>query len=149
MHDQTRKEHAMKLKEIMTSNVEVLHPDDTLQTAARKMRERDIGFLPVVDGDELIGVLTDRDLVMRALATGMQAQAMVGREMLTAPAICVYDDQGVDEATRLMRENQIRRLVYPGARRWSRSGVVSLGDLAINADKTTSGEVLQHISEPA
>ena len=139
----------MKLKEIMTSDVEVLHPNDTLQTAARKMRERDIGFLPVVDGDELIGVLTDRDLVMRALATGMQPQAMVGREMLTAPPICVYDDQSVDEATRLMRENQIRRLVILERGDGRITGVVSLGDLAINADKTTSGEVLQHISEPA
>jgi CBS domain-containing protein len=139
----------MKLKEIMTSDVEVLHPNDTLQTAARKMRERDIGFLPVVDGDELIGVLTDRDLVMRGLATGMQPQAMVGREMLTAPAICVHDDQGVDEATRLMRENQIRRLVILERGDGRITGVVSLGDLAINADKTTSGEVLQQISEPA
>jgi CBS domain-containing protein len=139
----------MKLKEIMTSDVEVLHPNDTLQIAARKMRERDIGFLPVVDGDELIGVLTDRDLVMRALATGMQPQAMVGREMLTAPPICVYDDQGVDEASRLMRENQIRRLVILGRGDGRITGVVSLGDLAINADKTTSGEVLQYVSEPA
>ena len=56
----------MKLREIMTDNVEVIHPDDTLQIAAEKIRDRDIGFLPVCDGDRLIGVLTDRDLITRA-----------------------------------------------------------------------------------
>ena len=58
----------MKLHEVMTKDVEIIHPEDTLQTAAQKMRDRDIGFLPVCDGDRLIGVLSDRDLVVRALA---------------------------------------------------------------------------------
>jgi len=138
----------MKLKEIMTSDVEVLQPDDTLQTAATKMRDRDIGFLPVLDGDELIGVLTDRDLVMRALATGMQPQAMVGRDLLTAPAISCYDDQAIEKATKLMHDNQIRRLVILQRGDDRIAGVVSLGDLAMNADKKTSGEVLQWVSEP-
>jgi len=62
----------MKLREIMSDNVEVIHPDDTLKTAAEKMRDRDIGFLPVCDGERLIGVLTDRDLITRALADGLE-----------------------------------------------------------------------------
>jgi CBS domain-containing protein len=138
----------MKLREIMTSDVEILHPDDTLLTAARKMRERDIGFLPVYDGDQLIGVVTDRDLVMRGLAAGMQPDAMIGRDLLTAPAIYCYDDQSVDEASGLMRDNQIRRLVILHRGDDRVIGVVSLGDLAMNADKKTSGEVLQSVSEP-
>jgi len=138
----------MKLSEIMTSDVEILHPDDSLQTAARKMRDRDIGFLPVYDGDQLIGVLTDRDIVMRGLASGMQPDTMIGRNLLTAPVVYCYDDQSVDEATDLMRQNQIRRLVILQRGNDRVVGVVSLGDLTMNADKKTSGEVLQSVSEP-
>lgn len=138
----------MNLSEIMTSDVEVIHPNDTLQTAAQKMRDRDIGFLPVCDGDRLVGVLTDRDLITRALAEGMESKAMLGRDLLTSPAIYCFDDQSVDEAAKLMHDNQIRRLVvlHRGDKRMV--GVVSLGDLAINVDDKMSGEVLQSISEP-
>ena len=137
----------MKLREIMTSNVEVIHPDDTLQTAAEKMRDRDIGFLPVCDGDRLIGVLTDRDLITRALAEGMESKVMLGRDLVTSPAIYCFDDQSVDEAAKLMHDNQIRRLVIL-SRDKRMVGVVSLGDLAISADDKLSGEVLQSVSEP-
>lgn len=138
----------MKLNEIMTSDVEIIHPNDTLQTAAKKMRDRDIGFLPVCDGDRLIGVLSDRDVIVRALAEGMDSKAIVGRDLVTSPAIYCFDDQSVEEAAKLMHDNQIRRLVilHRGDKRMI--GVVSLGDLAINVDDKLSGEVLQSISEP-
>ncbi|HZJ23946.1 MAG TPA: CBS domain-containing protein [Anaerolineales bacterium] len=137
----------MKLKEIMTNDVEVIHPNDTLQTAARKMHDRDIGFLPVCDGDRLIGVLTDRDLITRALAEGMESKAMLGRDLVTSPAIYCFDDQSIDEAAKLMHDNQIRRLVIL-SRDKRMVGVVSLGDLAMNTDDKLSGEVLQSVSEP-
>jgi len=137
----------MKLREIITSNVEVIHPDDTLQTAAEKMRDRDIGFLPVCDGDRLIGVLTDRDLITRAFAEGMESKAMLGRDLVTSPAIYCFDDHSVDEAAKLMHDNQIRRLVIL-SRDKRMVGVVSLGDLAISADDKLSGELLQSVSEP-
>lgn len=137
----------MKLREIMTSNVEVIHPDDTLQIAAEKMRDRDIGFLPVCDGDRLTGVLTDRDLITRALADGMDSKAMLGRDLVTSPAIYCFEDQSVDEAAKLMHDNQIRRLVIL-SRDKRMVGVVSLGDLAMSADDKLSGEVLQSVSEP-
>jgi CBS domain-containing protein len=137
----------MKLREIMTSNVEVIHPDDTLQIAAEKMRDRDIGFLPVCDGDRLTGVLTDRDLITRALADGMDSKAMLGRYLVTSPAIYCFEDQSVDEAAKLMHDNQIRRLVIL-SRDKQMVGVVSLGDLAMSADDKLSGEVLQSVSEP-
>lgn len=138
----------MKLREIMTSEVEVIHPNDTLQTAARKMHDRDIGFLPVCDGDRLIGVLTDRDLIMRALAEGMESKSMLGRDLVTSPAIYCFDDQSVDEAAKIMHDNQIRRLVILSRGNKRMVGVVSLGDLAMNIDDKTSGEVLQSVSEP-
>ena len=137
----------MKLKEIMTSEVEVIHPNDTLQTAASKMHDRDIGFLPVCDGDRLIGVLTDRDLITRALAEGMESKAMLGRDLVTSPTIYCFDDQSVDEAAKLMHDNQIRRLVIL-SRDKRMVGVVSLGDLAMNIDDKKSGDVLQSVSEP-
>jgi len=138
----------MKLKEIMTSDVEVIHPTDTLQAAAQKMRDRDIGFLPVCDGDRLIGVLTDRDLIVRALAEGIDAKVMMGRELITSPAIYCFDDQSVDEAAKLMHDNQIRRLIVLNKDDKRMVGVVSLGNLAVNVDDKISGEVLQSISEP-
>lgn len=136
----------MKLKEIMTRNVEVIHPNDTLQTAAGKMHDRDVGFLPVYDGDELIGVLTDRDLVVRALRIGTDPKTILGRDLVTSPAVYCFEDQNIDEATRLMHDNQIRRLVIL-KRNMQLAGVISLGDLAMNVDDEMSGEVLQSVSE--
>ena len=138
----------MKLNEIMSSDVEIIHPSDTLQTTAQKMRDRDIGFLPVCDDDRLIGVLTDRDVIVRAIAEGMDPNVTIGRDLVTSPAIYCFDDQSVDEAAKLMHDNQIRRLVvlHRGDKRMV--GVVSLGDLAVNVDDKLSGEVLQSISEP-
>jgi CBS domain-containing protein len=137
----------MKIREIMTSEVEVAHPDDTLQTAARKMRDRDIGFLPVMDGGELIGVLTDRDLVLRAMADGLKLNTMVGRDIVTSPGIYCFDDQDVNEAAQLMQGHQIRRLVILSRHDGSVLGVISLGDLAVNSTPDASGEVLQSVSE--
>ena len=137
----------MKLREIMSDNVEVIHPGDTLQTAAEKMRDRDIGFLPVCDGERLIGVLTDRDLITRALADGLESKAMLARDLVTSPAIYCFDDQSVDEAAKLMHDNQIRRLVVL-SRDKQMVGVISLGDLAMTADDKLTGDVLQSVSEP-
>ena len=137
----------MKLREIMTDNVEVIHPDDTLQTAAEKMRDRDIGFLPVCDGERLIGVLTDRDLITRALADGLESKAILGRDLVTSPAIYCFDDQSIDEAAKLMHDNQIRRLVVL-SRDKQMVGIISLGDLAMSASDKLTGDVLQSVSEP-
>jgi CBS domain-containing protein len=112
------------------------------------MRDRDIGFLPVCDGDRLIGVLSDRDVIVRALAEGLDSKTMLGRDLVTSPAIYCFDDQGVDEAAKLMHDNQIRRLVVLRRDDKRMVGVVSLGDLAVNVDDKLSGDVLQSISEP-
>ena len=138
----------MKLREIMTRDVVVLQPDDSLQSAAKKMRERNIGFLPVCDGEELIGVISDRDITIRALADGMDVNIMLGRDMMTSPAIYCFDDQDVSEVAKLMEENQIRRLVVLNRDDKKLVGVVSLGDLARNESANRSGKVLQKVSEP-
>lgn len=138
----------MKLREIMTREVEFVEPNDTLQTAAQKMRDRDIGFLPVYEGDELIGILTDRDLVVRAVAAGMNANTIVGRELVTSPVIYCFEDQDVEEAARLMDQNRIRRLVILRREDNRPAGVVSLGDLAEATNEKTSSKVLQSVSTP-
>jgi len=136
----------MKIKEIMTHTVEVIHPSDTLQNAAEKMRNHNVGFLPVYNGGELIGVLTDRDIVVRAMAKGADPRTMLSWEMITSPAIYCFEDQSVDDAIDLMHDNQIRRLVILNRTTKQLAGVISLGDLAINVDDKMSGEVLQYIS---
>jgi CBS domain-containing protein len=136
----------MKVKEVMTREVEFIQPNDSLQTAAQKMRDRDVGFLPVYEGDELVGVVTDRDIVIRGIVSGLNPGAIVGRELATAPVIHCFDDQDVEDAARLMRQNQIRRLIVLDRNNNRLVGVVSLGDLAGIVNDKTSGKVLQGIS---
>ena len=138
----------MKLSEIMSRDVEVLQPDDSLQSAAKRMRDRNIGFLPVCDGEELIGVISDRDITIRALADGMDLSIMLGRDLMTTPAIYCFDDQDASEAAKIIEENQIRRLVVLSREEKKLVGVISLGDLARNETNKLSGEVLQKVSEP-
>ena len=138
----------MKLSEIMTHNVEIVHPNDTLQMAARKMRDRNIGFLPVYDAGELVGVLTDRDIIVRALTKGVDPKSMLTRDLITSPAIFCFEDQSIDDATDLMHDNQVRRIVILKRGNRELAGVISLGDLAVNVDDKISGDVLQSISTP-
>jgi len=138
----------MKLSEIMTQDVEIIQPDDTLRLAAQKMRDRDIGFLPVCDGDSLMGVLSDRDIAIRALADGMDIGVMLGRDLMTTPALYCFDDQDVTEAAKVMGDNQIRRLVILGRENERVVGIISLGDLVRRGITDLSGQVLQKVSEP-
>jgi CBS domain-containing protein len=138
----------MKLSEIMTRDVVIMQPDDSLHSAAKKMRDRNIGFLPVCDGEDLLGVISDRDITIRALADGMDIAVMLGRDLMTTPAIYCFEDQDVEEAAKIMADNQIRRLVVLSRDDKHVVGVVSLGDLARKSTNDLSNEVLQKVSEP-
>ena len=138
----------MKVQELMTKEVEVVHPDDTLMEAARKMRVRDIGFLPVCDGDRLVGTVTDRDLVVRSVADGIDPKTSLGRDLVTFPVVYCFDDDSVEDAAKLMEQHQIRRIVVVSRKDKRLVGVVSLGDIATNGTKQTSADVLQSVSEP-
>jgi CBS domain-containing protein len=139
----------MQLKEIMTQGAEVIAPEATLQEAARKMQRFDIGPLPVCDGDRLIGMLTDRDITVRAVAEGCDPKTTTVREAMTPDIAYCFEDQEVHEAAQIMEQYQIRRL--PILNRNKRLvGLVSLGDLAIyTGNQRLSGEVLEQVSEPA
>ncbi|MFP4282896.1 MAG: CBS domain-containing protein [Opitutales bacterium] len=139
----------MKIKEIMTPNPEVVSPQDTLQTAARKMRELDVGLLPVCDGKKLTGMLTDRDLTTRATAEGLDPTTAPVSKVCTSEVIYTFIDESEEVAAELMEQHQIRRLIVLD-RDKQLSGIVSLGDLATNPHlKTTPREVLERVSKPS
>lgn len=139
----------MRLKDIMTPEVEVIAPDATIQEAARKMQRLDVGPLPVCDGDRLIGMLTDRDITIRAVAEGCDPTTTSVREAMTPDIVYCFEDQDVQEAARLMEQYQIRRL--PILNRDKRLvGIVSLGDMAVStSEPQQAGAVLGQVSEPA
>src|SRR3712207_742027 len=139
----------MKLREIMTPNVQVVSPEATLEEAASLMRELDVGPLPVCDGRRVHGMITDRDVTVRATAEGRDPTTTRVRDVMTPEVIFAYDDQDVREAARLMQEKQIRRLLVLD-RNKDLVGIVSLGDLAIETgDDKLSGQTLESISEPS
>jgi CBS domain-containing protein len=139
----------MQLKDIMTPGVEVIAPEATLQEAARKMQRLDIGPLPVCDGDRLIGMLTDRDIAIRAVAEGCDPSTTTVREAMTPDIAYCFEDQEVHEAARLMAQYQIRRLpILNHDKRLV--GIIALGDLAVSpASPQQAGKVLEQVSEPA
>lgn len=139
----------MKLRDILTKDPQVIRPDAMICEAARIMRERDIGMLPVCDGERLVGSITDRDLTIRAVAEGSDPLTTQVREVMTPKMFWCYDDDDIEDAAQLMEEKQIRRL--PIINREKRLvGIVSLGDLALRSDDDLLvEEVLESVSEPA
>lgn len=139
----------MQLKELMTSGVDVVPPEATVQEAAAKMKQLDIGPLPVCDGERLVGMLTDRDIAVRAVAEGRDPTTTTVREIMTPEVVYCFEDQEVGEAARLMEQHRIRRLPILNRNKWL-VGMVSLGDLAVGTgDQKLAGEVLEQVSEPA
>ena len=138
----------MQLKEVMTPSVEVIAPEAAIQAAAEKMSLLDIGLLPVCEGGRLVGVVTDRDITVRAVAEGRGPVTTQVREVMTPDAIYGLDDQDIEDAARLMEQYQIRRLPVLN-RHKQLVGMVSLGDLAVHpGQQPLAGEVLEQVSEP-
>jgi CBS domain-containing protein len=139
----------VKLKDVMTRNVEVLRPDATLQEAADLMKRLDVGVIPVCDGERVLGMLTDRDITVRATAEGRDPKSTAARDVMTEDAAYLYEDDDVQEAADLMGKRQIRRLIVLNQDK-RLVGIVSLGDIAVDTGKDKmSGEALERISEPA
>lgn len=137
----------MKVSEAMTRGARIAHPEDTLQVVARRMAEEDIGFLPVGDEDRLLGTITDRDIVVRAVAEGRDGWTLV-REVMTRDVKYCFEDEEMESVIQNMGDNQIRRL--PVVDREKRLvGVVSLADGALKVDPETAGEALTEIVEPS
>ncbi len=136
----------MNISEVMTRDVRIATPNDSLQTAARIMDEYDFGLLPVGENDRLIGMLSDRDITIRAVAQGLSPQESKVADVMTADVKYIYEDESVEQAARNMSDLQVRRL--PVVDRDNRLvGIVSLGDLALS-EEDSAGAALSSISQP-
>jgi CBS domain-containing protein len=137
----------MKVKEAMTRDVQLVKPDQRISEAAQLMAKLDIGALPVEEDDRLVGIITDRDIAVRAVAAGRGPETPV-RDVMSREIKYCYEDQSIDEVTQNMGELRIRRL--PVLTRDKRLiGILSLGDLAIDQGaRDEAGEALGGISRP-
>jgi CBS domain-containing protein len=140
----------MRVKDVMTSGVECISPDTTLREAAQKMKELDVGLLPICgEDDRLAGMITDRDITVRAVADGLDPSTAQAHDVMTPKVIYCYEDQEISDAAHMMEQNQIRRLVVLN-RDKRLVGIVSLGDLAVDSgDEQLAGHTLEAVSEPA
>jgi len=136
----------MKVSECMTSQVETVRADQTVQEAARFMLQADAGSIPVTDGDRLIGMITDRDIAVRGIAKGNGPDTLV-RELMTDDLVVARTDEDIEEVARKMSAAQVRRL--PVIDKDERlCGIISLGDLARETDDETAEQALEGVTQP-
>src|SRR5204862_6139790 len=137
-------EDRMKVRELMTKDVVCANPESTLEEIAAMMKTADTGAIPVVDGDELVGVITDRDIVMRCIAEGKDPLETTAEEISSEDIHTIEPDIDADEALEIMERHQVRRL--PGVEGGRLRGVISIGDVAVRGDARKSGEALEGVS---
>ena len=133
-------------KELMSRDVKVIGPDETIQTVAQHMLNGNFGMMPVSENDRMIGAISDRDIAIRAVAAGKDGTTKV-REVMTPGVVWAYENDSVDAVAKLMGERQIRRLPIVNADK-RLVGIVALGDFAVvSADIKTAGATLSEISK--
>jgi CBS domain-containing protein len=138
----------MQLRDIMTADVEVIAQDATIGEAAKKMKALDVGSLPVCDGQRLCGMITDRDIAIRAVAEGRDSHSAVRDAMIDEVIYC-FEDQKYEEAAALMRQHQVRRLPVVN-RENCLVGVVSLADVSLKGDDASvTTRTVQDVSTPS
>ena len=137
-----------QLRELMSRDVKVIDPGKSILEAAKKMRDGDFGMLPVGEDDRMIGTISDRDIVIRAIAEGMDTNTKV-RDVMTKGIAWAYEDETVEQAARIMSERQVRRL--PVVDRDKRLvGIVALGDFAVDSSEIRpAAQALAEISKPS
>lgn len=139
-----------RVAEVMTRDVEVIRPQQTMREAAQKMDALNVGVLPVCERGELVGVITDRDMVVRGMASGAAPDVCTIAEVMTPDAEYCYEDESVEEAAEKMAALQIRR-IFVLDRDKNLVGVLSLGDVAVDnvVEPRDVADTLKTISEPA
>jgi CBS domain-containing protein len=137
---------AKSVRDVMTSNPRSIEPSTTVTEAARLMKTEDVGSLPIVDGDQLVGVVTDRDIVIRVVAETKDLQSTTVGEIASRDLVTVDPQQDLDEALRLMAQHQVRRL--PVAEEDGKLvGILAQADVAREGKDSQTGHVVQEISE--
>jgi CBS domain-containing protein len=137
----------MRVSEIMTKNPATVSMDATVQEAARLMADKDVGFIPIVDEKGVVcGTVTDRDIVVRVTAKGLDAKTSKLRDFGGNKVISVTPDDDVARARDLMKENQVQRILVCDAKRTA-VGVIGLQDLAEQGDKAGLGETVRQVKQ--
>jgi CBS domain-containing protein len=136
-----------KVRDAMTPSVRSVAPTDSLTDAAAGMRDEDVGSLPVVEGDRVVGIITDRDIVVRAVAERADPQTAKVGDVSSGDPVAVEPDADLDEALELMARHRVRRL--PVVENGRLVGVVAQADVALAAKEKDSGKMLEEISQPA
>jgi CBS domain-containing protein len=134
------------IRDVMSSNPCAIDADKPVAHAAKMMKQEDVGLAPVVEGDRLVGTLTDRDIVLRVVAEGKDPQTVTAREVASTDLITIDPQQDLDEALRLMASKQVRRL--PVVEEGRLVGVVAQADIAREADEQQTGRLVEDISQP-
>jgi len=139
----------MNVKEIMTRDVQTIAPDDTIQTAAKLMDDLNVGILPIYDGTRVVGVITDRDITLRATSLGLTPTEHAVSDFMTDEVYYCMEEDSIESVADNMAHIQIRRM--PVLDRDNRLvGMISLGDIATHASQyRTTAEALRKISEPS
>lgn len=137
----------MQVKEVMSRDVFCTMPDIPLDKAAGKMKELNVGSLPVCDNERLVGMLTDRDIVIRATAAGKNPSDTTVAEAMTHGVHWCFEEDSLEKAAEKMENKKIRRLAILD-RKKKLVGIVSLGDLAVRAGKEKACEILEEVSRP-
>lgn len=137
----------MLAREIMTHGVECVRPDEKLRDVAIKMRDKDVGSLPVCEGSRLTGIVTDRDIAIRCVANGEDPKTATVRDAMSEELVFCFEDQTVDEVSHLMRQHQIRRLPVLDAEKQV-VGIIAVADLALTASDAQTADAVEGISRP-
>ncbi|HEX8823085.1 MAG TPA: CBS domain-containing protein [Archangium sp.] len=138
----------MKIRDVMTPDAVAAHPGTTLMAAAEMMRLLNVGSLPIIEGERVVGIVTDRDIVVRGLALGLEPRGACVADVMTRNVVTCSVDEDVEDVARQMRDLQVRRLLVVDEQE-RLIGIVSLGDLAMEMeDQALAGRVLEGISEP-
>ena len=134
------------VRDLMTDKVSSIDADKTVEDAAKMMKDEDVGLVPIVEGDRLVGTLTDRDIAIRVVAEGRDPSSTTVREVASTDLVTVDPQQDLDEALRLMAQHQVRRL--PVVEEDGRLvGIVAQADVARDGDDSQTGQVVEQISQ--
>ncbi|NLL12947.1 MAG: CBS domain-containing protein [Fibrobacter sp.] len=134
----------MKVNEVMTYGVDFVRPDNTIREAAEKMRDKNEGVIPVFEGSEPVGMVTDRDIVVRAIAEGREPSSTRVKDVMTPEVFFCMEDMELEEAAHIMEYKKIRRLLVKDEKR-NIIGILSIGDIATSTPKEFTGEVLKEV----
>jgi len=137
---------AKTMRDLMTSNPCSIEADKPVAYAAKMMRDEDVGLAPIVEGAKLVGTLTDRDIAIRVVAAGKDPESTTVREVATTRLMTLDPEQDLDEALRLMAQNQVRRLLVVEAD-GRLAGVVAQADVARHASDEKTGDLVEQISQ--